>query len=69
MILSLNKFLGLGCDKLFTLQQCGTDLENIVVVLGASVDVQVGFGRKNQEAGFPIACVISCRYPGELNRI
>ena len=48
MILCLNKFLGLACDKLFTLQQYVTDSENIVVVLGASVDVQVGSGRKRK---------------------
>ena len=47
MILRLHKFLGPGCDKVLTIQQCGTGLENIVVVLGVSVDVQVGSGSGN----------------------
>ena len=47
MILRINKFLGPSCDKVFTMQQCGTGLENIVAVLGASVDIQVGSGSGN----------------------
>ena len=49
MILRLNKLLGPGCDKVFTMEQCGTDLESIKVVLGASVDVQVRSGLDSTE--------------------